>query len=203
MKTFLHVGCGYKNKEKTTLGFSLGNWQEIRFDMEPEVKPDIVGSMLDMSVVESEAVDAVYSSHSIEHVYSHEVLKALHEMWRVLKQDGFAVITCPDLQSICALVVMDKLTEPAYIAGAGEIAPLDVIYGFRPFIAQGHTLMAHKTGFTKSTLKRVLQDAGFGSVITMQRGFAPCFDLWALATKRQCTDAELDALSYQHLPQEN
>ena len=44
----------------------------------------------------------------------HEVPIALREFYRVLKEDGMVVITCPDLQSVCEAVVQDKLLEPLY-----------------------------------------------------------------------------------------
>jgi SAM-dependent methyltransferase len=135
MKTFLHVGCGPKRKDRTTSGFA--EWSELRFDIDESVQPDLVGTMTDMSSVSSDSVDAVFSSHNIEHLYPHEVPVALSEFLRVLKPDGFAVITCPDLQAVCALVAEDKLTEPAYTSPAGPIAPLDILYGHRPPMARG------------------------------------------------------------------
>jgi len=113
-KLFLHVGCGPKFKDQTTSGFADGQWTEIRFDIDESVCPDLIGTMTDMSSVDSESVDAIFSSHNIEHLYPHEVPIALKEFLRVLRPEEFAVITCPDLQSTCALVAEDKLTEPAY-----------------------------------------------------------------------------------------
>ena len=57
--------------------------------------------MLDMSIIDDNSYDAVYSAHNIEHVYAHEIRTALSEMYRVIKEDGFLFITCPDLQSVC------------------------------------------------------------------------------------------------------
>ena len=51
---------------------------------------------------------------------------ALSEFIRVLKSDGIALITCPDLKSVCALIAEDRLTEAAYTSPAGPIAPLNV-----------------------------------------------------------------------------
>ena len=174
MKTFLHVGCGPKRKDRTTAGFA--GWNELRFDIDESVQPDLVGTMTDMSSVSSESVDAVFSSHNIEHLYPHEVPVALSEFLRVLKPDGFAVITCPDLQAVCALVAEDKLTEPAYTSPAGPIAPLDILYGHRPPMARGNLYMAHRCGFTEKVLSGTLQTLGFKRVASMKRG-APYFDL--------------------------
>jgi hypothetical protein len=51
MKTFLHVGCGNNTKLQAGRGFQGDEWQEIRFDINPAVKPDIIGTMTDMSAV--------------------------------------------------------------------------------------------------------------------------------------------------------
>lgn len=58
MKTFIRVGCGPKHKDRITLAFA--NWNELRFDIDRSVKPDLVGTMLDMSSVASGSVDAVF-----------------------------------------------------------------------------------------------------------------------------------------------
>ena len=195
MKIFLHVGCGPKRKDRTTAGFA--DWNELRFDIDESVQPDLVGTMTDMSSVSTESVDAVFSSHNIEHLYPHEVPVALSEFLRVLKPDGFAVITCPDLQAVCALVAEDKLTEPAYTSPAGPIAPLDILYGHRPPMARGNLYMAHRCGFTEKVLCGTLQASGFKSVASKKRG-TPYFDLWALATKADLNEEELRLLAKTH-----
>ena len=195
MKTFLHVGCGPKRKDRTTAGFA--DWSELRFDIDESVQPDLVGTMTDMSSVSSESVDAVFSSHNIEHLYPHEVPVALSEFLRVLKPDGFAVITCPDLQAVCALVAEDKLTEPAYTSPAGPITPLDILFGHRPPMARGNLYMAHRCGFTQKVLMGTLQAAGFGTVAAKRRGH-PYYDLWALGTSSALPESELRALALAH-----
>ncbi len=195
MKTFLHVGCGPKRKDRTTAAFA--QWNELRFDIDEGVEPDLVGTMTDMSSVASESVDAVFSSHNIEHLYPHEVPLALREFLRVLKPNGIAVITCPDLQSVCALVAQDKLLEPAYSSPAGPIAPLDILYGLRSSMAQGNLYMAHRCGFTQKVLRGTLQALGFKSVATMARGY-PYFDLWAIACKEALSDEALTGQAQIH-----
>ena len=198
-KRFLHVGCGPARKDHTTRVFAGDDWQEVRFDIAESARPDIIGTMTDMSAVASGAFDALYSSHNIEHVYAHEVPVALGEFRRVLNPDGYAVITCPDLQSVAALIAQDKLVEPAYQSPAGPIAPLDILYGYRPELAAGNHYMAHKCGFTRSVLHATLYAAGFASVATAARS-APFFDLWALAAVRPMTNDELGALALTQFP---
>ena len=200
MKTFLHVGCGYNHQEKTTRGFNTPEWKELRLDIDDRCSPDIVGSMVDMAAVSSSSVDAVFSSHNIEHLYAHEVPLCIKEFLRVLKPNGFLVITCPDLKSVCALIAEDKLTEVAYRSPAGDIAPIDILYGYRPRIAdEGGRHMAHRTGFTRKVLHGNLSNYGFASVASMDRG-APFFDLWAIAFKSALNDADIRAIAVEHFP---
>ena len=200
MPNFLHVGCGPKRKNQTTRGFNTPEWAEIRLDIDASVQPDVIGTMVDLSAVESDSVDAIYSSHNIEHLYPHEVPLALAEFLRVLKPNGFFVATCPDLQSVCKLIAEDKLTDTAYTSPAGPIAPLDILYGHRPAMAKGNLYMAHRCGFTQKVLSGTLQSCGFKSVATMARGRAPFFDLFALASKSERSEAELRLLAGQHFP---
>ncbi len=198
MKTFLHVGCGQNSKEQAGQGFQSDQWKEIRFDINPAVKPDILGTMTDMSAVEDSSVDAIFSAHNIEHLYSHEVPLALAEFKRVLRADGFVVITCPDLQSVAQLIVDNKLTEPAYQSPAGPISPLDIVYGLRPAIARGNEYMAHRCGFTQKVLAEVIQASGFSQAIVRQR--VHYLDLWALAFKSPQNNAAIQAMAREHFP---
>lgn len=192
-QSFLHVGCGGSTKQDVALGFRGDDWHEIRLDMDATVAPDIVASITDMSVVPDSAVDAIYSSHNIEHLYAHEVPLALAEFYRVLKPSGFLVLTCPDLRSICSLVVDDKLDATAYLTATGEsIAPLDVLYGHRRVMAEGNLFMAHRYGFTQRTLMNAARDAGFKIGHSLQRPAA--FDLWLLAIK---SEVSMDTLMQQ------
>ncbi|ACB77235.1 class I SAM-dependent methyltransferase [Opitutus terrae] len=197
-RILLHVGCGPKRKDQTTPGFDTPDWDELRLDIDPNVAPDVVGTMTNMAAVPSGSVDAVFSSHNVEHLYSHEVPLALAEFKRVLRPQGFVVITCPDLQSTCALVAEDKLTDPAYQSRSGPIAPMDILYGHRGRVAAGNLFMAHHCGFTQRVLGGTLQEAGFARVALKRR--IPHFDLWALATLQPMTDAELLQLTAEHFP---
>ena len=199
MKKFLHVGCGHKKKSSTTNGFNTKGWSEFRYDIDESVKPDYVGSMTDIGVISSGSFDAVFSSHNIEHLYAHEVPVALSEFYRILNDQGVAVLTCPDLKSVCELVAQDKLTEQAYLSPAGPITPLDILYGHRESMKKGNLYMSHKCGFTQKVLVASMQSVGFVSVVSKSRG-APYFDLWAVATKDERSEHDLRQLSIAHFP---
>jgi SAM-dependent methyltransferase len=198
MPTFLHVGCGHFTKTNTTAAFRSDAWQELRFDIDPAVNPDFQGSMTDMSAVKTASVDAIYSAHNIEHLYPHEVPVALREFLRVLRPDGFVLIVCPDLQSVCELVAEDGLEDPAYMSAVGPITPADILYGHRPALLEGNLYMAHRYGFTLKTLKAALSEAGFSSFAGTRNRRA--FELWALATVSAMDGFQLEALAKQHFP---
>jgi SAM-dependent methyltransferase len=183
----LHVGCGACEIAKLPLMFRNAGWREIRLDIDPEVKPDIVASITEMRVIADSAVDAVYSSHNVEHLYPHEVPLALREMNRVLRPGGFAFIKLPDLQEVARFIADGKLEDALYLSPMGEIAPLDILYGHRPSLARGNTFMAHRTGFTGNTLAAALIGAGFAAVM-LQRDL-PSFSLTAVAFRTR-PDAE-------------
>ena len=176
-RKLLHIGCGPKTQANTHPTFhDPRQWAETRLDIDPNAKPDIVASMTDMSMVESEQFDAIFSSHNLEHLYPHDVPTALAEFKRVLKPTGFALIIVPDLQRVGELIAADKLEDPAYMSPSGPICPVDMLYGFRKSLAAGNLFMAHKMGFTRKTIAQYFLRAGFAAVRAQRDGF----DLFAL-----------------------
>lgn len=197
MKKLLHVGCGPQNKDNLK-GFNSGEWEEIRFDIDENVKPDIKGTLIDMSLVETASIDAIYSSHNIEHLYSYEVPLALSEFYRVLKPEGIVVITCPDLESVCKSITEIGLTDVLYNSPAGPISPIDILYGHRGFISNGNEYMAHKCGFTYKSLSDAFFTTGFSGVYGGSR--PTNFDLWLVAFKQKHSDEELGQIASTFLP---
>jgi SAM-dependent methyltransferase len=179
-KLVLHVGCGPPDHTSLHESFRGPDWHEVRLDVDPGVKPDVVASITDMSPVADASVDAVWSHHNIEHVFSHEVPLAMGEFLRVLRPGGVALIATPDLQGVAEVIAAGRLEAPLYRAQAGEITPLDVVYGLRSDIEQGREYMAHRTGFTVRTLARKLSQAGF---VDVQVARASGYALWARARR--------------------
>jgi SAM-dependent methyltransferase len=195
-RTVLHVGCGFKRLEDLPPAFRDGSWTEIRLDIDVDVAPDMVGTITDMAAVETGSVDAVFSSHNIEHVYWHEVPAVIAEFWRVLKPTGFALITCPDLQSLGQKLAGGNILETLYESALGPVTPLDVLYGHSASIAAGQHYMAHKCGFTGKTLTELLDGAHFSRVVVVRHGG----DLWALASRKSMSLPEFKALFTKYIP---
>ena len=194
----LHVGCGVFAVEKLPPIFRRPEWREIRLDIDPAVHPDLVANITDMSDISSNAVDVVYSSHNLEHLYPHEVPMALREMRRVLKPGGFAYIRLPDLQEVARHVTEGNLDQPLYISPVGPISALDILFGHGASLARGNFFMAHRTGFTSATLGAALIAAEFAAVI-VQRD-PPAFGLDAVAFRSTPGKHDLTRTQAEILP---
>lgn len=147
-------------------------------DVDARAAPDVVGSMTDLRPHFADATfDAVWSSHSLEHLHDHEIPQALAEFRRVLKPDGFALITCPDLETVMTLFLEHGPDHVVYQSSVGPITPLDMMFGHVRSIAAGNLHMAHRSGLTAERLGGLLLQAGFTEAITRRQSF----DLWGLA----------------------
>ena len=192
IRKLLHVGCGMPNPARLPACFRRPGWREVRLDIDQRVQPDIVGSITDLSMIEDARVDAIWSSHNLEHLHSFEVPSALAEFRRVLRPDGFALITLPDLRAIAHHIAQGKLAEPLYQSPAGPISALDVVYGHQASVQAGNAFMAHRTGFTADTLGNALVDAGFAEVRVHEGKY---WDLWAIAAMPDTDPAVYDELA--------
>tara|TARA_R110001599_G_scaffold60939_3_gene169260 strand:+ start:24886 stop:25488 length:603 start_codon:yes stop_codon:yes gene_type:complete len=179
-KHFLNVGCGSAGPERLPECFQADGWQQIRLDINPAVNPDIIANLTDLSAVDTNSMDAVFSSHNIEHLYLHETVIALKEMHRVTRPGGFLLITLPDLQQVAQLVAQGKLSEEIYRSPVGPISALDMLYGHQASVEKGNHYMAHKSGFDKNSLSQALLNAGFSEArVTADEHY----NLWGYAQK--------------------
>lgn len=177
-KTLLHVGCGTATRQRLPACFQRPEWREVRLDIDPSVKPDITASIADMAPVREASADAVWSSHNLEHLETHQVPGALQEFRRVIRPGGFALINVPNLERIAQLITEGKLEEVLYQSPAGPIRPIDMLFGHGASIERGNHYMAHRTGFTAKRLGTQLKQAGFQEVRVIP---GTNYDLWAVA----------------------
>jgi predicted SAM-dependent methyltransferase len=153
----LHVGCGSS---------PLPDWvkgEETRLDIDGRCNPDIIASMTDLGDIGE--YDLVYCSHALEHLYPHDALKALREFYRVLKPNGMAWITVPNLTGI------EPTFDVVYETDAGR-----PITGFHMFYGDLYAIeefphMAHRAGYVPETLRQIMEIAGFKVAIAEHSGF--------------------------------
>jgi SAM-dependent methyltransferase len=179
MNRVLHVGCGSKTVVGNFVLFPHGEWSETRLDVDPGASPDIVASMVDMSAIADESYDAIYSAHSLEHLFRHELRLALAEWHRVLRPGGAAVAVVPDIQAAAAAIAAGTPTKTLYVGPSGPITAMDMVYGWGEALDDGKVLMAHRNGFVSSSLIEALDEAGFAESQAVRREF----DLYGLGYK--------------------
>lgn len=192
-RSVLNAGCGPRSIRRVASLFDPERWTETRIDVDRSVEPDVIGSITDMNRhFRSGRFDAIWSSHSLEHLHAHEIPLAMKEFHRVLKPDGFAVVTCPDLEMVMTLFLQHGPDHVVYQSPAGPITPLDMMFGHAQSIAAGNLHMAHRSGFTADRLGDLMVEAGFAEVITKRSGV----DLWALALRERANrKAAMDQLT--------
>jgi predicted SAM-dependent methyltransferase len=178
MKRVLNAGSGPAAPDRLHSVFRNGAWQEVRMDIDPRVSPDLIGSLEDLGQIADRSFEAVYCSHSLEHLHPHDVVSAIRGIVRILKRNGFALVTTPDLEPIAALIVQGRAEDAAYQSPVGPITALDMLYGHAASIAAGNHFMAHKTGFTEDRIARLFLEAHFEEVLVIK---GRSYDLFALA----------------------
>jgi SAM-dependent methyltransferase len=165
----LYAGSGWDH-----LPPLFGDCEEVRLDIDPGTKPDIVASILDLGDIGP--FSAIYSCHTLEHIFPHELPIALREFRRVLTADGFVLSFVPNLEGLTLS------NEVIYESPAGPITAIDMFYGFRPDIMAHPDTMAHHNGFTAALLKEAFLEAGFSKVVTKADGTFK-WNLMAVAQK--------------------
>ena len=176
-RLILNIGAGPRGSGLLPPCFDANLWHEVRLDIDPGAAPDVVGSILDLRPHFGDAVfDALWSSHNMEHLYAHEIPVALDEFRRVLKPSGFAIVTCPDAQSVAEALIAHGIDWTAYEAPIGPVTVHDMIFGHGGSVARGNTFMAHRTAFTQDRLGRLAVAAGFRNV---RVGRGDAYNLWA------------------------
>jgi len=187
------VNLGSGPREAISLPTYFDEWKQLRVDVDRLVEPDILADLTDLSPIPDGHADAVWASHCIEHLYEHQVMIALNEFRRVVRDDGFVCVIVPDLQAVANYVAADRLHEPIYDSPAGPVTAHDIFFGYGAAIASGRLSMAHHCGFTPGALQRCFEQLAFGEVLLRRR--VESLELVALARVQRPKDAdERDAL---------
>lgn len=152
-RSLLHVGCGVELAPEV-----FDEYIETRLDIDPQWEPDIVANMTDLSCIADGTFDAIYTSHSLEHLFPEDARMALKEFRRVLTDGGFVLIVVPDLEGV------KPDNQVLFTAPAGEITGRHLHYGYGPHIKKYGPCMVHRSGFVRESLASYLMDAGFSQV---------------------------------------
>jgi len=122
----LHVGCG---RAPLPAELAERGWREIRYDIDPAVEPDLVGSITAMDRIADGSIDAIRWSHNLEHFADPEVPRALAEFLRVLRPGGVAWIALADVQSPAERIASGELDAPPITPPPSSETPLRLEHG--------------------------------------------------------------------------
>ena len=149
----LHAGCGGAPLPDG----AFSGCEEVRLDIDARMNPDVVAPITDLGDIGE--FDVVYCSHTVEHLYPHQVPIALGEFKRVLKVGGRAIVIVPDLEGMVLSDLVLYTTKDGL-----DVTYFDLFYGHRRLIEQ-NPFMAHHCGFTKRLMENVMRFAGFETVM--------------------------------------
>lgn len=124
-------------------------WKVLNILPGPDV--DYVGDVRDLSRFPARSFDVVYASHILEHLnYQTDLDRALHEIYRILRQGGKFFISVPNLDTLCRLFVHER-------AGPDDrLNIMRMMYG-----GQTDEFDYHHVGLYPDLLATYLGDAGF------------------------------------------
>lgn len=147
----------------------------LNIDREDSEGLDLVADVSDLSAFQSNSVNEIYSSHTLEYFDREEVIPVLSEWNRVLVPGGKVFVSVPDFP---------KLIE-IYLASSEIGRVLGPLFGKWNNPANGETLY-HKTVWDFASLSRALEQVGFGKISTFNpvkylASIDPEFDDYSLA----------------------
>ena len=135
----LDIGCGFNKIE-------LVSHRVIGLDNRPETKCDIVCDVTNLPF-KRESVDAIYSSHCLEHFKALDIQSILYKWTKVVRKNGDIYIKVPDIKFACRNILNDIYTLDEF----------SILYG-----KQDYPSNFHNTGFTVKLLESWIKEFAVG-----------------------------------------
>ncbi len=112
---------------------------------------------------EPASADEIYSRHMLEHLTFEQATRTVAHWSRVLRAGGIVDVNVPDLESACRQLKLDGASPYVPFEASQREHALRALYGW-----QNHPDDFHRSGYTESSLRRMLSEAGFASVERIQ-----------------------------------
>jgi len=110
-----------------------------------------------------DSIDAIFSSHVMEHLFMNEVEKLIPEFRRVLKTGGICRVVVPDLEKI---ITQYDVNDPRkFLTDIFEVSQ------------RGEVKNSHHCGFTGNFLINLFSEAGFSKCSVLQYQVGNCPDI--------------------------
>lgn len=123
-------------------------------------RSDLIGGVETLRL-RSRSVEAIYSSHVLEHIPRARCRGVLKEWFRVLTEGGQLFVAVPDLEALCAIYLSSLHGRDAETLDLAA----GMIYG-----GQGNPYNFHSNGFSLVTMKAMLESVGFDEVRRFDAG---------------------------------
>ncbi|MCF2971746.1 methyltransferase domain-containing protein [Synechococcus sp. Nb3U1] len=129
------------------------------FNIQSGENVDYVGNAIDLSQFPDNTLEAIYTSHTLEHFdYTQELPKVLKEWHRTLKFGGQLMISVPDLPTLCRLYLKEGITP------AQRFVIMRMMFG-----GQVDEYDFHKVGLSWEHLFMLLSQVGFRIIRKVDR----------------------------------
>ncbi|MCB0972126.1 MAG: methyltransferase domain-containing protein [Acidimicrobiales bacterium] len=136
----LNLGCGFDHRE----GY-------VDVDFAPKHEPDLLADVRHLPMIDTGSCEEVFASDVLEHLPRADVVPALREWGRVLREGGTLVARVPDLVAMATL-----LGHPDNQGLDRQDELVRCVYG-----SQGYEGDFHLSGFTEPLLRHYVAAAGF------------------------------------------
>lgn len=156
-KRVLHLGCSNEPIRKGVFEqIYPDGWEELRIDIDPDCRADIVADVRNLEMFEDHSADAVYSAHLFEHFDSRERDNVMKEWLRVLRKgEGVLYMIVPriDAESVIKALQEGNPEQVVYDSASGPVQAVHLLYG--QWYKGEHEV--HKWGYTRETLHNFLE----------------------------------------------
>lgn len=164
-KKFLHIEAGEPKPENIHKLFRTKEWTEVRVDSDTSLKPQIIGTLMDLSNVPDNYADGVWFAQKLQYYLPKDALHIMKEVARVLKPNGMILTSTVDAQHAIDHAFNGQIMEPIPDI-TPELHAQDLLYG-----KEGD----FKNCYTAYSFGRLLQAADLQNVQVSRDGVY----LWA------------------------
>lgn len=170
------------SKIKLCLGAAWSNYDGFtNIDLRQTPTIHIIGDIRNLTILgyAQETVDEIRAYHSLEHIPYFEIGKVLKHWYNTLKKGGTILIAVPDLEECIKLLNNDYgwLQQNANIFG--EVNPTG--YWNKP-------QDWHRSGFTKKSIKQILEMTGFENITFLKPRADKGYDYEIILTAEKGSD---------------
>lgn len=162
-------------RRRVRLDMGGGAWKQEGFTsvgIDEVVPMDVEWNFWNLPLpFEDDSVETVYSSELLEHFPRTHALDLLKEFYRILEPRGRLNIYVPNMTMFGILLLIARILNLKYMPAPGLPWGTETSWETEKKRQGSYYFNLHKHGYVSSSLKAVLEEAGFGGVsVTTETG---------------------------------